>query len=165
MRRGRGRIPSAGRRLARIFWGRTPARRDWIDPVNLVLVAGGGLAALGLGWSRDVTLPLQDLAPMLVGSALVQPALEELFFRGFLQGRLLSLCPLRRRVAGISPANAVTTLAFGGLHLLHTPLEHALLVMMPSLAYGYLRERFGGVALPLIQHAAHNGLLFIGFAL
>lgn len=85
---------------------------------------------------------------------LVQPLLEELVFRGLLQGLLLERTALRR--GPISWANALTTLAFVALHLLAQPLAWALAVAVPSLVLGHLRERLGSVWPAVALHAVYN---------
>jgi len=160
--------PAAGRRrrqaVASIVVGRLPWLREIAGPFNLLVSLGGGLAAVVLGALLPGDLSARELAAAFIGSVVLQPALEEIFFRGMLQGQLLSIARLRRRYLGISGANAITTVAFALLHLVHRPAATALLVAVPSLVYGYSRERYGGVALPYMQHALHNACLLLSFA-
>ena len=74
---------------------------------------------------------------------LLWPLIEELLFRGLLQGQLLRLSQQGgqpRRIGPISWANGLTTLAFVALHLAAQPLAWALAVALPSLVFGHLRE-------------------------
>jgi hypothetical protein len=90
---------------------------------------------------------------------LVQPLLEELVFRGLLQGQALAW--LRRggqpmRLGPVSLANLLVTLAFVALHLRAQPLAWALAVAVPSLVFGHLRERFASVWPAVGLHAFYN---------
>jgi membrane protease YdiL (CAAX protease family) len=87
------------------------------------------------------------------------PLLEELVFRGLLQGRLLARTG--RRLGPVTLANGLTTLVFVALHLVAQPLAWALAVALPSLVLGHLRERLHSVWPAIGTHAFYNA----GFAL
>jgi hypothetical protein len=81
---------------------------------------------------------------------------EELFFRGLLQGAFT------RRI-GATPAIFVTALIFAFAHITSEgPL--APLVIFPSgLVLGYLRQRTGRLAAGMVAHATFNASLFLLF--
>jgi membrane protease YdiL (CAAX protease family) len=90
---------------------------------------------------------------------LVQPVLEELVFRGILQGqalRLLSLNGEPRRLGPVTLANVLVTVGFVALHLYSQPLVWALAVAVPSLVLGHLRERYASVWPAMLVHAIYN---------
>jgi membrane protease YdiL (CAAX protease family) len=91
-----------------------------------------------------------------VSLVVVQPLLEELVFRGILQGQLLRLTAARR-AGPLSLANLVVSAAFAALHLPAQPVVSALSVFVPSLVFGHLRERFGSVWPAFGLHAFYNG--------
>lgn len=95
----------------------------------------------------------------------VQPLLEELAFRGLLQGQVLRLTMRRLQPgswsASVSLANVLATVAFVLLHLRSQPLAWALSVAVPSLVLGHLRERFASIWPSVALHAYYN----LGFAL
>lgn len=103
-------------------------------------------------WRHGLPLSFSLLASML----LIQPVLEELFFRGFLQGRLGRIFYHRYLLNGVSLANLVTTLAFCIAHLVHQPLPWALAVMAPSLVFGFFRERHQHIYSATILHCFYN---------
>jgi hypothetical protein len=83
---------------------------------------------------------------------------EEIFFRGYVQGRLDRIWRSRVRLLGVEvgwslPAQAVL---FGLGHFLvdFNPLRLA--VALPALAFGFLRAGAGSVAAPALFHAACN---------
>lgn len=90
---------------------------------------------------------------------LLQPLLEELVFRGILQGQALRLTTRQgqpRRLGPVTLANVLVTLGFVALHLRAQPLAWALAVAGPSLVFGHLRERFGSVWPAMLVHAFYN---------
>lgn len=99
---------------------------------------------------------------------LVYPVLEELVFRGLVQGWLLQrpalAAPLVARtwLAGLSAANVVTAALFAAAHLLRSPWPWALATFLPGLVFGWLRERHGGVTAPAIVHVAYNAAVLLG---
>lgn len=90
---------------------------------------------------------------------LVQPVLEELVFRGILQGQALQLTAVHgepRRLGPVTLANVLVTLGFVALHLYAQPLVWALAVAAPSLVLGHLRERYASVWPAMLVHAIYN---------
>ena len=86
--------------------------------------------------------------------------LEEVVFRGFLQGWLLGRAGFRQMLFYFSRANWLTSLAFAAAHV----WAHTLLLVpgyfMVGMALGYFRERYNGILLPIILHSYYNlGLL------
>ena len=135
------------------------------DPHLLAALAAGPLCWLVL---RLLGIPLADAPPAprtLLYGVLAGPLLEEIVFRGALQGALLRRPSLARRRLGLSGANALTSLAFAAAHLWGQPPSWAALVIAPSLVFGHLRERHGGVVTPFVVHAFYNAgfiALFVG---
>jgi hypothetical protein len=88
-----------------------------------------------------------------------QPVLEELVFRGILQGQALRLTIRHgqpRRLGPVTLANVLVTLGFVALHLRAQPLAWALAVAGPSLVLGHLRERLASVWPAILVHAVYN---------
>lgn len=113
-------------------------------------------------------LPIDHETPPLdivLRVALLYPVLEELVFRGGIQALLLEKLPrLRRRIATLSIANMTTSILFAGMHLFtHTPLW-ALLVIPPSLVFGWAMERYGTVVAPILLHVIYNAGFVLLFA-
>lgn len=93
------------------------------------------------------------------------PVLEEWLFRGVLQPHLLSRSYGAQSLWGITLANTWTTLAFAAAHLLtHTPLW-ALLVIAPSLLFGWFRDRYNSILPGLILHICYNLVYYAVFGL
>ena len=118
--------------------------------------------ALGLSVGQWMRVPVDW--PGWLSLLLVQPLLEELAFRGLVQGCLLHLVSHAgspRRWGPITLANALTTLLFVLLHLRVQPLPWALAVAGPSLLLGHVRERLDSVWPAVLLHVWFN----LGFSL
>jgi len=119
-------------------------------------------AVLGLVFGGQMRVPAGWFA--WVSFVLLQPVLEELVFRGILQGLLLRLTTTggqTRRLGPVSLANLGVTLGFVALHLPAQPLAWALAVAVPSLVLGHLRDRTASVWPCILVHVTYNA----GFAL
>lgn len=135
-----------------------PRRRDfqwW-----LALAAGPAFwAGLCIFQPPNLQLDWPWLQPWLfVKLALLLPLLEEYVFRGGLQPWLAQRLP--QRWAVFTLANGLTTVLFASLHLLTHPPLWALAVVLPSLLFGYFRERHASVVSPMLLHAWYNAGYF-----
>lgn len=113
-------------------------------------------------WSQSPIDPLGYLLSnpgFFLMMAIAYPVVEEIVFRGAIQGYLLR--KITRRAPGpISYANAITSIAFAALHGIIWSNPWSLSVFFPSLVYGYFRERTGGLVAPIILHAFYNAGFF-----
>jgi len=85
--------------------------------------------------------------------------LEEVIFRGGIQGGLLRKEIFRLKLLCLSRANWLTSLLFAVAHV----WQHAA-VLVPgyfvvSLVFGYFRERYKGILVPVALHAWYNLVL------
>lgn len=94
-----------------------------------------------------------------------QPILEEVIFRGVLQGELLRTRWGARRWLGLSAANLAASVAFMGIHFVHHPPLWAASVIAPSLLLGWQRERHRGLGAPIGLHVLFNLAFFAAAAL
>jgi membrane protease YdiL (CAAX protease family) len=115
--------------------------RVWYAPTS-------GIDPIGL-------LPSIDL---VLGQLLVIALPEEAFFRGYLQSRLDRALPPTWSVAGarIGPSLFLTSAIFAIGHLLTLPNPARLAVFFPSLLFGWLRARTGGIGAGFVFHALCN---------
>ncbi len=88
------------------------------------------------------------------------PIIEEISFRGVLQGALLRYPPMRTRYLGITSANILTSIAFVAMHLIHHTELWAVLVFIPSLVFGYFRDFTGRLYSSVALHMVYN-LMFL----
>lgn len=95
----------------------------------------------------------------LIQFAIAFPLLEEIVFRGLIQGALLRR--LRSRIGPFSLANIATSLLFVAAHLLyHTPLW-AVAVFIPSLLFGYFYDRYQHLLPPILLHVLYNSVFLL----
>lgn len=90
-----------------------------------------------------------------------QPIIEELLFRGCLQGFLSIREWGQRCLVGLSIANLLTSVLFTGAHLATHSLFWASLTLFPSLLFGVLRDRSGSVFPPIVLHIIYNAGYFM----
>jgi membrane protease YdiL (CAAX protease family) len=88
-----------------------------------------------------------DLWALILAIVVLGPLAEEIVFRGFVQAAL-------RSAAGPQVAIVVSAVLFGAIH----GAAYALPIALLGLLFGWLRERHGGLAAPILAHMLHNGL-------
>ena len=95
---------------------------------------------------------------IVVFASTVGPAVEEAFFRGFLQ-------PVAARSLGAAGGIALTSLVFASLHGFeyHWSWKHLLLVFVASLAFGWTRWRWNSTGASTLLHAGYNLTFFVGY--
>lgn len=109
------------------------------------------------GYAFEGTLPSQPV--MLVGYHLFFVAIpEEFFYRGYMQTRLAEIYPPRWTVLGtkVGPALLITCVLFAFGHTLVQFQWWHFAIFFPSLVFGWLRNRSGGVVAGAFFHAWAN---------
>ena len=91
-----------------------------------------------------------------------QPVVEEILFRGILQGQLVKTRWGPRSFMHITAANVVTSILFAAIHMVNNSPLFALAVFVPSLVFGYFRDLCNSVYPPILLHAAFNALVIDG---
>lgn len=119
-------------------------------PVSWLLVSAG-----------LVQLPQQDKLLVYISMLLWFPLIEELAFRGLIQGMLSLSTTGKRAWLGISLANLGGSSAFVVWHLLYQPTLFVLTLMVPSLVFGFFRDRYNSLLPGLILHVVYNGVLLL----
>ena len=90
------------------------------------------------------------------------PVLEEILFRGIVQGQLFKTAWGQRSWLQVSAANAVTSLLFVGFHMIQNPPLFAITVFVPSLLFGYFRDSCSSIYPSILLHGAFNALVIDG---
>lgn len=134
-------------------------RLPWADPQFwLAVIAAPLLWLIGYFWlqpATDWSWPLQHPRDLLY-LALLYPVAEELLFRGLLQGALRRRASFRTKHAGVSRANLLVSLIFTALHFITHPPLAAVAVLVPSLVFGYFRDRHAALQAPIVLHVFYN---------
>lgn len=151
-------IPPGGRALLPSVVANDVAVRDSTGaplPAGTVVAAGTGepqddpvRAPPGLIW----------LLLWLFTQLLVVALPEEMFFRGYILGRLRASFPPRQRLLGtpFGFAHVLSAGLFAVIHLVLVPSPARLLVFFPGLLFAWLAERSRGVFAPAMHHALAN---------
>lgn len=102
--------------------------------------------------------PWPSLQSEVLGQLLGVAFPEEAFFRGYLQSALEAAWPSNRRLAGarVGLSIVVTSAIFALGHLLTEPYPGRLAVFFPSLVFGFIRAREGGIGAAIVFHALCN---------
>jgi len=112
-----------------------------------------------IDWAWPIRAPVTFLL-----LTMLYPLLEETVFRGLIQGEMMHRTVCRQQFAGITLANILTSILFSLAHLLTHPPAMTALVLLPSLAFGYFRDRHEGWLLPaILLHIYYNLGYFLIF--
>ncbi len=133
------------------------------DSVFLLLLALGPMTWLPMiGLFTFQPVPRHALwSPAFLSIALWQPLFEELLFRGIVQGYLLQSMAREKTWFGLSTSNLLTSFLFSLAHLASHSISWSLLVFVPSLCFGFVRDRFGSVYPSIALHAFYNTGYFL----
>jgi membrane protease YdiL (CAAX protease family) len=94
----------------------------------------------------------------------IYPILEEMVFRGWLQGELYDWKKGKISWKNISIANVLCSIVFATAHLFHHSMLWAMMTFFPSLIFGYFRDRYKSIYPSIILHIFYNAgyyLLFV----
>ena len=131
------------------------------DRQFLAALAAGLLFWIALVWFAPGTREPSFAVGKILLLCLIQPLMEELIFRGLIQGELLRQSRSHTNRFRISVANGITSVAFTALHFISHPPFWALSVMIPSLLFGHFRERHNSLYPPLALHIYYNTGYFL----
>ncbi|CAN8140692.1 conserved membrane hypothetical protein [uncultured Thiomicrorhabdus sp.] len=121
------------------------------------------------GWACNQILALGlNLSPTPVWFywILVFPILEELVFRGWIQTSIKQWYAQRKYYfwferLRLSQANIITSMLFASLHFALVPVWTVLFVFIPSLWFGWLKDRYQLLLPSMIFHAYFNALFLL----
>jgi len=143
---------------------RAPSLAFTRDPQFALALAAGPIAWLAAAAVLNVEpKPAWVLGdPLRYASlALAWPLVEEWVFRGALQPALARTDWGARGAWGVSTANVATSIVFASAHALaHTP-AWAAATFVPSLVFGYFRDRHATYAPSIALHVFYNAGWFL----
>lgn len=137
-------------------------KRLFTDRLFLLVLFSGCVLSLLIGALFDAGGWLDRGWMPLLSLVLWAPVVEELAFRGVVQGYLSTGIWGRRTIVGLSVANIVAAVLFTAWHLVYRTDLTAWLVFFPALVFGYFRDRYGSLVPCVILHAAYNAALLPG---
>ena len=131
----------------------------------VAVLAGIPVVWLLHGWipvfSSNLTLHWKLLLSVLIW----QPLIEELLFRGIIQGQLSKSNWGQQARFRITAANIVTSVLFVALHMLNSSPIWSLTIFIPSILYGYFRDTFNSVYPAMLLHSVYNITVVIGLVI
>jgi membrane protease YdiL (CAAX protease family) len=98
----------------------------------------------------------QPHVKLVLLSIIYYPVLEEILFRGVVQGLLSKQSWGRNKVLYLSVANWLTSFMFVGAHFLYQSSLWAVLIIAPSLVYGLFRDRYQNTYPSIVLHMYYN---------
>lgn len=112
------------------------------------------------GQSADNLFWIFDDLKYLFFLIILYPIVEELTFRGMIQSYISVKTKYFEFLWGISLANVLTSILFGLMHLIHHEPIWATLVFVPSVIFGYFKDRFDSVLPSIFLHMFYNLCFF-----
>jgi membrane protease YdiL (CAAX protease family) len=100
--------------------------------------------------------------PLLISILLWQPFVEEVLFRGVIQGQLSRYKWAQSLIFKLTVANIVASILFVAMHIIGNPVLWSLAIFIPSLLFGYFRDRYHSVYPSMLLHSAYNAMVVIG---
>lgn len=137
----------------------------WRDPLFYLALAAAVIfwvllylltqPEVNLGW-------IFDQPSRLLFAVLLYPVAEELVFRGLVQDLMHRHLPAWH-AGPVSHANLLTSLLFSAMHFINHPPVWAAAVLVPSLVFGFFKDRTGTLGAPIALHVFYNGGYFLVF--
>ena len=124
--------------------------------------AGAIFIYLSHGLIPALSEPFKLTWTVIITLTLWQPAIEETLFRGLLQGQLLKKVWAAKTYYRISYANLITSVLFVMMHMIHTSFLWSLMIIIPSLVFGYFRDTFNSIIPSITLHILYNSFVVTG---
>ncbi len=132
---------------------------------NLALLAGALFLLLFHGFMPPFSSSFEFSWTVFLSLVIWQPLIEEVLFRGIIQGQFAKREWGKHAWLNISSANVTTSVLFVVMHMINSSPLFALTVFIPSLVFGYFRDYCNSVYPCIILHSAYNAMVFAGLIL
>ena len=129
------------------------------DRLFLAALFSGAIVWVVLWFSVVPTFTIGEssIAAIIFLTVVWHPVLEEILFRGVVQGALFNKAWGSKQFLGLSAANWLTSFLFVSAHLFFQPWMWAISVLIPSLVYGFFRDKYASIYPCIILHSFFNG--------
>lgn len=132
----------------------------------LLALLGGAFVLWAIhDWMPPFSSSIKFNWALLLSLIIWQPLIEEILFRGIIQGQFSKHDWGKHSWLKISTANMVTSTLFVAIHMFNSSPLFALTVFVPSLVFGYFREHCNSVYPSILLHSAYNAMVFAGLIL
>ena len=103
-----------------------------------------------------------SIVKILVMTLVFYPVVEEILFRGIIQGFLYERPWGGTKFSGFSTANWLTSLCFVAAHFWYHADLWSISVLFPSLVFGFFRDKYTNIYPSILLHVFYNaGFVFI----
>jgi hypothetical protein len=128
------------------------------DRFYILALLAGVIAWMLLWFTAIPTFAVErdSIVRIIILTVIWYPLLEEILFRGIIQNYLFNKPWGCETFASLSVANWITSLLFASVHFWYQPVMWAILVIIPSLAYGFFRDRFVSIYPSILLHSFYN---------
>lgn len=146
--------------------GFNPTRRCYLNHhFALAMLAGIVVVWVMHSWVKPYPASVEYSWMQLLSLIIWQPFIEEVLFRGIIQGQLRKQDWGKRSWLSISSANAITSVLFVMIHMINSTPVFALTLLAPSLVFGYFRDYCNSIYPSIIIHSSYNAMVFVGLIL
>lgn len=124
----------------------------------LLAILGGAAVVIAIRVLLPTTVGKDASISFLVvfNSIVWFPVVEELLFRGVIQGQLYRIKGTNNLLLGLSYSNWITSFLFAAVHFFYHPPLWAISVIVPSLVFGYFRDRYISILPTIALHSIYN---------
>jgi membrane protease YdiL (CAAX protease family) len=129
------------------------------------MLAGIIVVCVMHSWVKPYPASVEYSWMQLLSLILWQPFFEEVLFRGIIQGQIRKQDWGKHSWLNISSANAITTVLFALVHMVNSTPIFALMILAPSLVFGYFRDHCNSIYPSIIIHSSYNAMVFVGLIL
>ena len=146
--------------------GFRPTRQCYLNyRFMLAMLAGIVVVWVMHRWVQPYPSEVEFTWAQLLSLIIWQPLVEEVLFRGIIQGQFSKREWGRRSWLSISGANVAASVLFAAIHLINSSPLFAFSVIAPSLVFGYFRDYCNSVYPSIIIHCTYNAMVFAGLIL
>ena len=129
------------------------------------LALSAGLVTFIMIWlavAPTFSLSGRSTSEIILVAVLYYPLLEEILFRGVIQGMLSKRPWGSKNNLKITNANLLTSVLFTVAHFWYQPMLWSLLIIVPSLVFGFFRDRYDSIYPSIGLHMFYNaGFIFV----
>ncbi len=102
------------------------------------------------------TIDQGSITKIIILTVIWYPLLEEILFRGIIQKTIFDKPWGKKSLVGLSAANWFASLLFILAHAMYQPGIWAIMVLAPSLVFGFFRDRYANIYPCILLHSFYN---------
>jgi len=133
------------------------------DRLFLLALTGGVITCLIIWLTIAPTFSLQDrtISKLFFMGVIYYPVLEEILFRGIIQGSIIKKAWGIKKYLHLTGANWSSSVLFVFAHFWYQPMLWALMLFVPSLIFGFFRDRYSSIYPCIGLHMFYNAVFIL----